>query len=81
MTEPFKVAGSRDVLLTLHWGYFVGKLVLGPAFLKHCFLSPRRTYPGDYWERMLATLANESYFQLPSTSELPMAFLGQAVCC
>lgn len=81
MTEPFRVAGSRDVQLTLHWGYFVGKLVLGLAFLKHCFQSPRRTYPGDYWERMLVTLANESYFQLPSTSELPMAFLGQAVCC
>lgn len=28
MTDPFKVAGSRDVQLTLHWGCFVGKLAL-----------------------------------------------------
>jgi hypothetical protein len=51
LTESFKVTGSRDSQLTLHWGYFMDKLVSGPAFLKHPSQSPW-TYPGDYRERM-----------------------------
>lgn len=81
ITEPFKVAGSRDVQLTLHWEYFEGKLVLGIIFLNDLSQSPRRTCPGDCWKRVLVTLANGSHVQFPSTSELPETFLGQAVCC
>lgn len=71
MTEPFKVAGSRDVQLTLHWGYFVGKLVLGPAFLKKDFswrlLGNNVSYTGQ-WELFSASFYFRTLNGIPRTS-------------
>lgn len=53
MTESFKVAGLKDVRLTLHQGRFIEKLDLGDAFFKCPFQSPQQELSWGRWERKL----------------------------